>query len=178
MVSSLLFNPKVHIIVDDGRRWLIAHPDRKFDFILMNTTWNWRANTSNLLSIEFLRLLRAHLDPGGIAYYNTTGSRQALLTGATEFPYALRISNFLAVSDSPITLDAEAWKKALITYEIDGRPVLDLSQSIDNDRLQWLIDLAGEKGIKNGLTESRASMLARFKGSRMITDDNMGTEWP
>ncbi len=45
-VASLLHNPKVRIEIDDGRRWLTAHPDRRFDFILMNTTFNWRANAS------------------------------------------------------------------------------------------------------------------------------------
>jgi spermidine synthase len=36
-VRSLLKNPKVEIIIDDGRRWLERNPDRKFDAILMNT---------------------------------------------------------------------------------------------------------------------------------------------
>ncbi|MGA7242584.1 MAG: fused MFS/spermidine synthase, partial [Terracidiphilus sp.] len=61
MVSSLLRNPKVHIVIDDGRRWLVSHPDRRFDFILMNTTFNWRSNATNLLSVEFLQLLREHM---------------------------------------------------------------------------------------------------------------------
>ena len=26
-VESLLRNPKVHIVIDDGRRWLVAHPN-------------------------------------------------------------------------------------------------------------------------------------------------------
>jgi len=72
-VESLLRNPKVHIVIDDGRRWLVGHLDRRFDFILMNTTFNWRANATNLLSMEFMGLLRAHMNPGGIAYYNTPG---------------------------------------------------------------------------------------------------------
>ena len=104
-VQSLLVNPKVHIVIDDGRRWLVAHPERRFDFILMNTTFNWRANMSNLLSTEFMQLMRAHMNPGGIAYYNTTWSGEALATGASAFPYALRFMGFLAVSDSPITLE-------------------------------------------------------------------------
>src|ERR1700722_12217137 len=64
VLSSLLHNPKVHIDIDDGRRWLVSHPDSKFDLVLMNTTFNWRANTTNLLSAEFLNLLRQHLNPG------------------------------------------------------------------------------------------------------------------
>jgi len=53
-VRKLLQNPKVAIVIDDGRRWLLHHPERKFDLVVSNTTWNWRANASNLLSIEFL----------------------------------------------------------------------------------------------------------------------------
>jgi spermidine synthase len=38
VVASLLRNPKVHIDIDDGRRWLIRNRERKFDAIVMNTT--------------------------------------------------------------------------------------------------------------------------------------------
>ena len=104
----------IHIVIDDGRRWLLGHPDRRFDFILMNTTWHYRAHVSNLLSTEFMGLMREHLNRGGIAYYNTTYSGDALVTGATAFPYALRINSFLAVSNSPITLDKSLWRTPTI----------------------------------------------------------------
>jgi spermidine synthase len=181
-VASLLRNPKVHIVIDDGRRWLVGHPDRRFDFIVMNTTFHWRSNASNLLSTQFLHLIRAHLAPGGIAYYNTTWSNDVIATGASAFPYALRIANFVAVSDSPFTLDKGRWKAALVQYQIDGRSVFDLPR--DSENLNNILHLADEMdlsgaaiGLQNGMLESRAHMLARCKGSRIITDDNMGTEW-
>lgn len=176
-VRSLLFNPKVKIVIDDGRRWLVAHPDRKFDFIMMNTTFNWRANTSNLLSTEFMSLLREHLSQGGVAYYNTTSSSEALATGATDFPYALRIFNFIAVSDSPVVLNNDLWRAKLTAYKIDGRPVLDLSESADQRELYRLLHLEDEPGVEHGMIEDRASMLKRFQGVRRITDNNMGNEW-
>src|SRR5262249_6617527 len=43
-VASLLRNPKVTVVIDDGRRWLQRHPDRRFDVIVMNTTMHWRAH--------------------------------------------------------------------------------------------------------------------------------------
>ena len=73
-VASLLTNPKVSIVTDDGRRWLRANPARRFDAIISNTTWHFRANTTNLLSAEFLGLIKSHLNPGGIFFYNTTDS--------------------------------------------------------------------------------------------------------
>jgi len=176
-VESLLRNPKVHIVIDDGRRWLVGHPDRRFDFILMNTTFNWRANATNLLSTEFMGLLREHLNPGGIAYYNTTWSGDVLATGAAAFPYALRINSFLAVSDSPITLDKNRWRTALSDYRIDGRPVFDLANPLQRARLEEVLHLADELDVPNGDLESRASLQSRLKGARLITDDNMGTEW-
>src|SRR5919109_1334015 len=43
-VSSLLRNPKVEIVIDDGRRWLARHPDRQFDVIVANVTFHFRAH--------------------------------------------------------------------------------------------------------------------------------------
>lgn len=176
-VESLLRNPKVHIVIDDGRRWLVAHPDRRFDFILMNTSFNWRANMSNLLSTEFMGLLRSHIKPGGIAYYNTTWSADVLATGTAAFPYALRIGSFLAVSDSPVSLDKALWRTALTNYRIDGRPVFDLADPLQRGRLEEVLHLADELDSPKGGLESRASLQSRLKGARQITDDNMGTEW-
>jgi spermidine synthase len=176
-VESLLRNPKVHIVIDDGRRWLVGHPDRRFDFILMNTTFNWRANTTNLLSMEFMDLLRSHMKQGGMAYYNTTSSRDVLATGATAFPYALRVLNFLAVSDSPFILDKNRWRTSLTNYQIDGRPILDLSDPLQRTRLEGILHLADELDVPGRELESRSSLLQRYKGARLITDDNMGTEW-
>src|SRR3569833_2370674 len=73
-VRSFLRNPKVEIVTDDGRRWLRAHPKGKFDLIVMNTTFHWRAHSSNLLSVEFVTILGQHLKPGGVLFYNTTSS--------------------------------------------------------------------------------------------------------
>jgi hypothetical protein len=117
------------------------------------------------------------LNPGGIAYYNTTFSGEALVTGATVFPYALRIHSFVAVSDSPIMLDKKRWRTTLTNYQIDGRPVFDLAKPDQRARLEEILHMADELDVPGGLIESRDSILRRFKGVRLITDDNMGTEW-
>jgi spermidine synthase len=176
-VRSLLKNPKVHIVIDDGRRWLVAHPDRHFDLVLMNTTFNWRAHVSNLLSVEFLRLLRAHMSPGGIAYYNTTNSSEALITGTKVFPYALRYQSCLAVSDAPLTLAKTRWRDVLTNYRIDGTLIFDLSNAEHRSRLDGILKTADEIDAPAGSLESRASLQERLGTARIITDDNMGTEW-
>jgi spermidine synthase len=180
-VRSLLQNPRVHIVVDDGRRWLHRHPDDKFDFIVMNTTWNWRGHSTNLLSVEFLELARAHLEPGGVLYYNTTSSDDVKKTAATVFPYALRVYNFIAVSDAPLTFDKERYRKTLSRMRIDGQPIADTASE---DGKRWLEDMVNyadtlhESPTDEGL-ESRESVLSRANaaGARVITDDNMVPEW-
>ena len=180
-VAGLLQNSKVHITIDDARRWLFSNPVAKFDLIVMNTTYHWRANSSNLLSVEFLELARRHLRPGGILFYNTTDSEEALLTGATVFPYSLRIWNFLAVSDSPIVVDKRRWEQQLSSYTIEGKPVFDLNDAAQRKRLHDVIlltdtlnspDQPQEMGMESG-----ESLRRRLKGRRLITDDNMGQEW-
>jgi spermidine synthase len=47
-VAPVLTNPKVKIITDDGRRWLRANPEKRFDAIVSNTTWHFRASVSSL----------------------------------------------------------------------------------------------------------------------------------
>jgi len=180
-VASLLQNPKVRIDIDDGRRWLMRNPGRKFDVIVMNASYNWRSNMSNLLSVEFLQLIRRHLNPGGVHFYNTTDSKEAMATGVVVFPFGMRLANFMAVSDAPLQLDAKRWLEVLLRYKIDGKPVFDLSQEQHRRRLQEVMAMAAtmDRDIRHGFftLESAGHIRARTASVRVITDDNMGTEW-
>src|SRR5208282_2799953 len=121
MVKSFPENPKVNLYVDDGRRWLLAHPTARFDAIIANNTFNWRDHSTGLSSVEYLRLIRQHLNPGGVYYFNTTESNETIATALSVFPYALRVINFVVVSDSPITVDKQHWMDILRLYNIDGK---------------------------------------------------------
>ncbi|MBK8336146.1 MAG: fused MFS/spermidine synthase [Sterolibacteriaceae bacterium] len=80
-----LEDPRVNIVVDDARRWLQYHRDRRYDLILMNTTWHWRANSSMLLSREMMQLVSRHLSGQGVVAFNATGSTDAFLTASAGF---------------------------------------------------------------------------------------------
>jgi spermidine synthase len=176
-VASLLTNPKVEIIIDDGRRFMRRHPERKFDFVVANTTWHWRAYTSNLLSVEYLELVRAHLRPGGGILYNTTWSDEAQRTAAITFPYAMRIGNFMTASDSPFVFDADRWKKTLINTTIDGRPNFDLSDPKSQTRLAELLRLPNSIDEEDSFLETREHLLNRTRNLDVVTDDNMICEF-
>jgi len=175
-VASLLTNPKVAIVTDDGRRWLRANPGRRFDAIVSNTTWHFRANVTNLVSAEFLDLIKRHLNPGGVFFYNTTDSARVQRTGCLAFADGARFLNHMVVSATPIRWDFERWRRTLEAYRIDGRPVFDMSRSEDRaelDRLQ--ASLAADNAPRP--IEACPDILARTAGEQPVTDDNMGSEW-
>lgn len=179
VVASLLVNPKVHIVIDDGRRYL-ARTVRRFDVIVSNTTFNWRTNASNLLSTEFLELARTHLAPGGLIMYNSTDAPEVYHTACTVFPHVLRLFNFVVASDAPFDIDRERWRQVLTHYTIDGRRVFDVGNPAHDRRLREILALADTmqladvpwEGIERGETLCRS-----VAHKREITDDNMGTEW-
>lgn len=178
-VRTMLTNPKLTVVIDDGRRWLAHHPDEKFDIIVMNTTFHWHAYAANLLSREFLSDIKAHLYPGGLALYNTTSSPEAQRTGALVFPHALRFLNNMYVSTSPLVANRQRLKEVLVSYEIDGRKVFDLQDELHMNRLHHILGLLNHFTTPPELEgfERRGDILARTEGARIITDDNMGTEW-
>lgn len=179
-VRSLLSSPRVTIDIDDGRRWLHRYRNTRFDAVVMNSSLHWRANMTNLLSTEFLQLVRQHLKPGGVFYYNATNSPEALLTAATVFPYAVRVWTFVAVSDSPIDVSKVRWLDTMQRYTIDGRHVLDrgntdANTSLLNTYARWVDESHGNS--EKQMIEYADSLRTRYKGHTIITDDNMACEW-
>ena len=178
-VQSLLKNPKVHIVFDDGRRWLRAHAGERFDTILQNTTWHWRGNITDLLSMEYLQLVKAHLNPGGLFVYNTTWSETAQKTGCSTFKHGLRIINFLYLSDEPVVLDRQRWQGELEKIVVDGRKIFDLGDGFHRTRLDEILRFsdASTYGPDGGQAETCAKLVERTLQTPFVTDDNMLTEW-
>ncbi len=180
VVASLLDNPKVEIVIDDGRRWLNRHPERKFDAIIQNTTWYFRPNATNLLSQEYLRLNAGHLRDGGVIMYNTTGSARVQRTGCALFS-GVRVLNALVLSPTSMTLDSERLRRTLADYRINGRPVLDIGVPAQRARLDEIVSTltppAAGVPREGEPMESCGGILARTKGLAAVTDDNMGEEW-
>jgi spermidine synthase len=177
-VASLLHNPKVRIVIDDGRRWLLHNRDASFDVIVMNTTYHWRDHITNLLSTDFLAIVRGHLNSGGVFFYNTTGSNEVMATGLAVYPYGLRFMAFLVVSDSRIVFDRERWKRVLLGYSIDGERVIDPRDPRQVMVLQHVLDIPDDpSGSQNFSIEDSDQLRQRLHHMLIITDDNMGTEW-
>jgi spermidine synthase len=180
-VMTVLNNSKVEINIDDGRRWMNRHLDRKFDAIVQNTTYNFRPNVTNLLSVEYLRLAASHLREGGVIMYNTTGSNRAQRTGCMIFAHALRELGIMVASNEPLQLDPGRLKTVLENYSIDGHRVFDLSNPSHRARLEEIMATVDPSTLDQdgpyGAMETCRSIESRTDYLPPITDDNMGEEW-
>ncbi|MFP6874876.1 MAG: methyltransferase domain-containing protein [Verrucomicrobiales bacterium] len=182
-VKSILTDPKVEIVIDDGRRWLRNHPDRKFDAIIANATYHWREHASSLLSREFMRQIKAHLKPGGIYLFNSTGSDRAAKTALEVFPDCALLLNNIIASNAPLTYDKERWRKTLAAYQYQGKRLFDTNNEEDRKSLEAVVSILDNLGIKEVATERRLwtrAILENDPGirkARPITDDNLGHEF-
>ncbi len=181
-IRSILRNDKLELVIDDGRRWLRNHPAETFDAVIMNTTFHDRANATNLLSVEFMELVKKHLRANGTFFYNTTSSRRAQKTACIAYPHGFRFLNHMLVGLGPIDIDFRRWRENLLRSRIDGRPVLDLSAEKDAARLAeilaWEADLDENSFAAKGKNiESCAEILQDTHDLSVITDNNMGEEW-
>lgn len=177
-VASLLENKKCHIIIDDGRRWLFRNPQQMFDAVVINNSFYWRNHSSNLLSVEFLQLVRRHLLPKGVLLYNTTNSDDVIATALSVFPYGIRVLNAMAVSDAEVAFDRIRLKSVLLDYEIDGRKIIDAADPRQVQALEGIVNIqAGPPGKDWHSIEDNQQLRTRLHGRIIITDDNMGLEW-
>jgi spermidine synthase len=62
---DVLKNPKVHVVVDDARHFLLTSKE-KFDAITSDPLDPWVKGAATLYTKEFFDVARAHLNPGGV----------------------------------------------------------------------------------------------------------------
>ena len=170
-MAHLLKDKRVNIITDDGRRWLNKNPEKKFDFILMNTTFHWRNYATNLLSKEFLQLTKEHLNGDGFIYFNTTGSYDADETSKFVFPYTYSYYGMSLASLKPIsspTREQIHTTLAQLKWE-DGRAVFQTNEEL----VKGVNKMVGVPLIE--YKDIDFSVLKR--NPEVITDTNMITEY-
>jgi spermidine synthase len=186
-VKSILTNPRVHIHIDDGRRWLkqrTPDSDGRYDVILMNTTHHWREFASGLLSKEFLEIAKQFLAPQGIVMWNCTDSGRAAKTGMEVFPHTMMCLNNCIGSLDPLVPNKDRWRDALSRYKINGTLLYDLSKPDEVAKMEKVLTLVDRESdpMPQG-ADFRWWHVARPRMERLwgneiaITDDNLGHEY-
>jgi predicted membrane-bound spermidine synthase len=127
-VGPLLAHPKIEIVVDDARRFL-QRTGRKFDAILMDPLRSATAFSNNIYSVEFFRLQREHLNPGGVAMIWTDELTAIPNTVAHAFPKVRFYCDMFMVAGTDATppqLNPQRLRQILATYpERERGPILN-----------------------------------------------------
>ncbi len=166
-VAPLLDDKRVKIHITDGRKYLKQHSNEKYDLIVMNTTWHWRAYSVLLLGQDFLTALRDSLAPGGIVAFNTTSSMDVFHTAAQTFPFAGLYSNFVFASDHDPRADLR--QNAARIVEVGRR--MSAKQGTDEaalNRIAWNVAMTPI------LLESEVDFK---RPPEVVTERNMITEY-
>lgn len=170
-VSELLEDDRVEIIFTDGRKYLNQHQDKSYDIVLMNTTWNWRAYASNLLSADFLRIIKRSLAADGVVYYNTTQSLDAYYTAQSVYDYVYQYKFIVLGSNKPVKMNSAMIEKNLCQLKSykTKQPVF-ISQEHCKKAAEVIMSnpLLPYKDIDMGVLG---------RAPHIITDNNMITEY-
>ena len=163
-----LADPRVHLYITDGAKWLREHQEGQYDLVVMNTTFHWRNYAANLLSVEMMELLRSRMTPQAVLTFNTTDSVDAIATAASVFPHTYLRVNFVIASRSDFlaSYDEEKAKQKLLSLNMDGKPLYyDGSEGAAAQHVKIpFVTLAEAKKRLNRAPE-------------IITRDNMLTEY-
>lgn len=173
IVSDILKDKRIEIVFDDGRKWIKKNTDEKFDIILMNTTWYWRAYASNLLSQNFLNIVKPHMKPDTILFYNTTQSADAYYTASKVFPYVYKYKFMVLNSMQPITLENHNNIQNNLCKLVRHSTQTPIFKS------QKECSLASDIILETPLIPYKKIDFYQFSSHKpeLITDDNMITEY-
>ena len=175
---GLLKSPLVHVVIDDGRRFLERSPEQ-FDAIVTDPPPPIGAPTSSLLySQEFYAIVKPHLRPGGILQIWCPGGDDATLAAITKalrnaFPYVRAYQpnegqgiHFLA-SMTPL--------RVATGEELAGR----LPDRAARDLVEWNRDTTPAKMLSDVLSRERPleSLIWPDPSVLPITDDRPINEY-
>lgn len=167
--SAAVSDPRVNIVIGDGRKFLRENPDARYDLVVMNTTWHWRMYISLLLSREFLTTVKAHMTPQALIAFNTTESVDAVKTASAVFAHAYRYDNFVIAGGRDWRADLASPQARARLREIAprGKPLFGagdedvLDSFLNPARVQTLAEMEGQAG----------------RAGEVITDRNLITEY-
>ncbi len=172
-LAEHLARPGRALYIEDGRNFLLRSKDR-WDVIVVDAAPPlYSAGTVNLYTMEFLRLTRAHLTPGGIfALWLPTKSFESdywrILAGmSAAFPHValwgqMQANGFLILaSEAPLERPAGFFDRRI------KERLGDFSKSKFDERV-----------VRSGFRYSEEEIRARVKDIEPVTDDRPTVEFP
>lgn len=137
-VRVLFDDPRVHLTVRDGRKFLVDTPER-FDVIITDTLLVRSSHSGSLYSVEFYELVKSRLAPGGLlAQWSPTD--RTLRSAAAVFPSVMHLGGFFIASEQPFPMDTAVLQERLAATRRAGLPErqwADLTQVIQEHTVRF-----------------------------------------
>lgn len=121
LFQKLLSDPRLELVIDDGRRYLLAHPEKRYDAILIDPIRSATAYSNNLYSQEFFALAKTHLSPGGIFLFWRDEHKVLLRTAASVFPEMRVYKEFSICSGNPLQGDTLRRRRMIDSFTPENR---------------------------------------------------------
>jgi predicted membrane-bound spermidine synthase len=114
-VRKFLDDPRVKIVTADGRQ-AFQHSDERYDIIVVDALSPGMAYSGNLYSVEFFRLSRRRLKPGGILCAWSPTPR-VYRSFRAAFPHVLEVEdgNILIGSNDLIAVERRTWRDRVLS---------------------------------------------------------------
>lgn len=112
---------RVNYIADDGRRFLYANPEKKYDLIFIDPLYSFTTGHNNLYSREAMTLYQSHLNKDGV-FCGWFNERHVIpKTAASVFPHVIKFREWLVAGNEPLHFDLEYIKSAPAKYLENSR---------------------------------------------------------
>jgi spermidine synthase len=121
---NTLTDPRLAVVIDDGRRLLLQRPDR-YDLILIDPLRTSTAYSNNLYSQEFFALAGQRLTPGGIFLAWTDEFSVLPRTLASAFRHVRLYNYFCLASDGAFQLHPERQPVILAGFSPNDRDEIE-----------------------------------------------------
>ncbi len=175
-----LDDPRVELVEEDGRSVLQRAPPGSFDVIISEPSNPWIAGMADLFSVEFFRLCRSRLEPGGLccqwvqSYALETGDlRRVAATFRAVFPRATLWAEKAAGGDYLLIGFAEGPQ-----VTVTGRE--ELARRMIAPGLTWWEGMGTPPAplqLLGHLACDAAGLAGFCDGAPLITDDNISLEF-
>jgi spermidine synthase len=157
--------PRVRVLVDDGRHFL-AHSRQRYDIVSINVSDPHLPGESSLLHADFYRVVKRHLNPGGVVVQHAFGSdaKTVLSTLQRSFRHLRLFPTYhngynVVAADEPLTpSQAEVTRLAALPSLRDALAGIGILPPID----PWAIFSRGRKP---------SQLPALFDSTLLATDD-------
>ena len=178
---NVVKNPKVKIHLDDARHYLLT-TDKKFDAITSDPLDPWVKGAATLYSREFFRVVKDHLNPGGVVTLfvqlyesNEAAAKSEIATFLEAFPNGAVFANTINGSGYDLVLFGQVEPRRIDVDRVQRRLMDPANEAVRNSLREVGIDSAVD--LFANYAGQVSDMGGWLMGAQINTDRNLRLQY-